>query len=200
MSNTLGANRALGALFVSLTAFVVLAACGSSYPAPVFIDSPECADLQHGVLPVTDLTLSTDGIEVSLQVEIANNSSKRTQGLMCRESIPPETGMLFTYESDRTSGFWMYNTYVPVDILFIDSSGNVVDNISMTPCPRESLTDEDWKVKCATDAATYIPSDEWRYSLELPADWLSGQNIGDSVVRSMNVSWSGFKLDDPGTE
>ncbi|HIF73321.1 MAG TPA: DUF192 domain-containing protein [Dehalococcoidia bacterium] len=200
MPEPIGADRKLVALFVSLVAFAVLAACGSNYPAPVFIESPECADLEHGVLPVTDFTLSTDGIDVSLQVEIANNSSKRTQGLMCRESIPPDTGMLFTYESDRTSGFWMYNTYVPIDILFIDSSGNVSDKITMMPCPREELTDDDWKLKCATDASSYIPSSEWRYTLEIPADWLSSQNIGDSVVRSMNVSWPGFEMDDPAAE
>ena len=200
MPNTLSTNRKFAALFVSLMAFFVLAACGSNYPAPVFIDSPDCGDLMHGVLPVTDLTLSTDGIAVSLQVEIANNSSKRTQGLMCRESIPPDTGMLFTYESDRTSGFWMYNTYVPIDILFIDSFGDVVDNIAMLPCPREALADDDWKVKCATDAGTYIPTATWRYALELPVDWLASQNIGDSVVRSMNVSWSGFEMDEQAAE
>jgi uncharacterized membrane protein (UPF0127 family) len=200
MPNTLGANRKFAALFVSLLAFFVLAACGSNYPAPVFINSPDCDDLMHGVLPVTDLTLSTNGIDIALQAEMANNSSKRTQGLMCRESFPPDTGMLFTYESDRTSGFWMYNTYVAIDILFIDSSGNVVDKIAMMPCPREELADDDWKVKCATDANAYIPSDEWRYSLELPADWLSDQNIGDAIVRSMNVSWPEFEMDEPTAE
>ncbi len=200
MPNTIRANRKFAALFVSLLAFFVLAACGSNYPAPVFIDSPDCGDLMHGVLPVTDLTLSIDGVDISLQVEIASNSSKRTQGLMCRESIPPDTGMLFTYTSDRTSGYWMYNTYVPIDILFIDSFGNVVEKITMMPCPRESMADDDWKLTCATDASTYIPTATWRYTLELPADWLSDQNIGDAIVRSMNVSWPDFELDEPDAE
>jgi uncharacterized membrane protein (UPF0127 family) len=171
-----------------LAALAVLSACGSDYPSPIFIESTDCTDLQHGVLPVTDLTLSTDGIDINLQVEVANNSSTRTQGFMCRESISPGTGMLFTYVSDRTNGFWMFNTYAPIDILYIDQSGAVVDKLTMMPCIRDSESDKAWKLRCATEAADYIPTTPWRYVLELPTGWLADQNVGDTLVLHLSVS------------
>jgi uncharacterized membrane protein (UPF0127 family) len=189
------ATRKFALIIATLTVLLAIAACGTDYPPPVFIESPDCENLNHGVLPVTDLTLSTDGIDIEVQVEVANNSSKRTQGLMCRESIPPDTGMLFTYTSDHTTGFWMFNTYVALDILFIDQHGDVVDKILMAPCPREpeTLDDDDWKISCATVANEYVPKKPWRYALEFPADWLSEQNISDSIVKTMNVSWPEFE-------
>ena len=184
-------NVAISAFAVTAAAVFAFVACGSGYPEPVFIDSPDCTDLMHGVLPVTNLTLSIDGRDIPVQVEVANNSSKRTQGLMCRESIAAGTGMLFTYTSDRNSGFWMFNTYTGIDIIFIDKSGRVADKLTMSPCPRASDEefDDEWKVRCANEAMDYVPNASWRYVLELPIDWLADQNIGDSVVREMNVNW-----------
>jgi len=177
----------------SVTAAAVFAfvACGSGYPEPVFIDSPDCAELTHGVLPVTNLTLSIDGRDIPVQVEVANNSSKRTQGLMCRESITAGTGMLFTYTSDRSNGFWMFNTYTDIDIIFIDKSGGVADQLTMSACPRESEeeNDEQWRVRCGVEATDYIPRTPWRYVLELPTNWLADQNIGDTTIREMDVNW-----------
>jgi uncharacterized membrane protein (UPF0127 family) len=103
--------------------------------------------------------------------------------------------MLFTYDTDRDSGFWMYNTYVSIDILHIDSSGRVVDKIEMSPCPRNGATDDEWQLRCAGDAAVYMPMSSWRYALELPAGWLADEGLGDPVFLDMTVSWSGF---DPG--
>jgi uncharacterized membrane protein (UPF0127 family) len=186
--NIIVAIRAFAVTTAVMLAFV---ACSSGYPQPVFIESPDCAELTHGVLPVTNLTLSIDGRDIPVQVEVANNSSKRTQGLMCRESITAGTGMLFTYTSDRTNGFWMFNTYTGIDIIFIDKSGGVADQLTMSPCPRESEeeNDDQWKVRCGQEAINYIPEASWRYVLELPNDWLADQNIGDSIVREMNVNW-----------
>ena len=188
LSNT---NVAIRAFAVTAAAVFAFVACGSGYPEPVFIESPDCAELTHGVLPVTNLTLSVDGRDIPVQVEVANNSSERTQGLMCRESIAAGTGMLFTYTSDRNNGFWMFNTYTDIDIIFIDKSGGVSDQLTMSPCPRESEeeNDDQWKVRCAKEATNYVPLTSWRYVLELPSNWLADQNIGDSIVREMNVNW-----------
>ena len=64
---------------------IAVAACSPAvrdYPAPVFIESPDCEDLEHSALPVIDLTLSTDGLDIAIQVEIADELSERAQGLM----------------------------------------------------------------------------------------------------------------------
>ncbi len=191
----IGVPLSIAAILVTAIAFVACSPVVREYPDPVFIESQDCEDIQHGVLPVTDLTLSTDGLDIAIQVEIADELSERAQGLMCRESIPVDTGMLFTYESDRSNGFWMHNTYVPIDILHIDSAGNVVDLNTMLPCPREGLNDGDWQVKCASDSVAYTPVAPWRYVLELPAGWLVEAGVDDPVFTSTNVYWSDVSSD-----
>ena len=187
-------------IFIALSAFTVLAACQSvedRYPRPKFLTSRDCQDLQHGVLTVTDLFISKSNGErdITLQVEVADEPSERKQGLMCRESIPSETGMLFTYDSDNSSGFWMYNTYTEIDILFIDSYGQVADMIKMSPCPRQTLypkeeEDDDWKIRCMSEAQAYVPAKSWRSTLELPAGWLSKQSLDNPVKSISKIDWS----------
>lgn len=156
---------------------------------PVFVSSPDCDDLNRESLPVTQVVLTSNAKSVAVTAEVASTSNERAQGLMCREYVSAGTGMLFAYESDRTNGFWMKNTYVPLDILYIDSSRAIVDRISMSPCPRDDLSDSDWEVKCATEAANYVPKSSWRYTLELPAGWLDQQGLGDIAVTGGSVSW-----------
>ena len=185
-------------IFIVLSTLTVLAACQSvedRYPRPKFLTSRDCEDLQHGVLAVTDLFISKSNGErdITLQVEVADKPSERKQGLMCRESIPSETGMLFTYDSDNSSGFWMYNTYTAIDILFIDSYGQVADMIKMSPCPRETISHEDddeWRKRCMAEAQAYVPSRSWRSTLELPAGWLSKQSLVDPVKSISKIVWS----------
>ena len=103
------------------------------YPRPSFVASPDCENLVFGVLPVTELTISSGVAEdITLHVEVANDASERSQGLMCRDPVPPGTGMLFTYNTDRSNGYWMFNTYAPIDILYLDQSGHVVDTVNVT--------------------------------------------------------------------
>jgi uncharacterized membrane protein (UPF0127 family) len=156
--------------------------------AVVFIDSDDCNDLQHGRLEIMEIALVIGEIDVLVQAEVANETSERAQGLMCRESIPAGTGMYFSYTESRATGFWMYNTYVPIDILYIDQSGAVVDKITMTPCLRDGLGDDEWRVKCASESAQYVPSVEWLRSLELPAGWLDTQGISDADIGDLNVA------------
>ncbi|MCL4064978.1 DUF192 domain-containing protein [Pseudomonas sp. GX19020] len=61
----------------------------------------------------------------SFSVEIADTAASRAQGLMYRESLAPEAGMLFIYETPRRAEFWMKNTLIPLDIIFADSRGRV---------------------------------------------------------------------------
>tara|TARA_B100001146_G_scaffold21491_1_gene16432 strand:+ start:469 stop:1077 length:609 start_codon:yes stop_codon:yes gene_type:complete len=183
---------------IALSALVFFSACQwveNGYPPPTFIASRDCEDLNREVLTVTDLFISKSNGErdITLQVEVADEPSKRKQGLMCRESIPSGTGMLFTYNSDRSSGFWMYNTYTSIDILFIDSSGQVADMIKMSPCPRETIyheDDDEWRKRCMAEAQAYVPSRSWRSTLELPAGWLSKQSLDDPVKSISKIVWS----------
>ena len=64
------------------------------------------------------------------QVEIADNDATRERGLMDRRYMPPERGMLFEFDRDGPVSFWMKNTYIPLDMIFISRSGIVTHIIA----------------------------------------------------------------------
>ena len=189
-------------------AVFVIAACSSTptptpsptdYPPPLFISSPDCEGLEHGMLPLAILNISSEGAhDITVQVEVADEASERSQGLMCRKVISAGTGMLFTYDADRSNGFWMFNTYAPIDILYLDQFGYVVDKITMLPCTRAAAnrsgentsTDSEWRAWCVTEANKYVPSGPWRNTLELPAGWLEAQGVDRPLDGGLTVSWT----------
>jgi uncharacterized membrane protein (UPF0127 family) len=61
----------------------------------------------------------------SFQVEIAANDEQRARGLMYRKDLPEGRGMLFDFKREQDVGFWMKNTYIPLDMIFIRADGTV---------------------------------------------------------------------------
>ncbi len=66
-----------------------------------------------------------DTIKV-IDIEIADDKAKITQGLMWRRSMPDSVGMLFIFEEEKFLSFWMKDTYIPLDIIFINKSMEIV--------------------------------------------------------------------------
>jgi len=72
--------------------------------------------------------------------EVADTPEARARGLMERTEVPDGTGMLFVFEELDTQQFWMRNTYVPLDIAFMDTEQKIVDIQAMEP-ETEELTE-----------------------------------------------------------
>lgn len=86
---------------------------------------PSSADSRAMVLPMdsTPLVAETDKGERSFSIEVADDESEREKGLMYRQSLPDDHGMLFVFEETREVGFWMKDTPLALDLIFIGQDG-----------------------------------------------------------------------------
>ena len=69
----------------------------------------------------------------TVTAEVAASAEERRQGLMYREELPDGTGMLFVFPDEAVRSFWMQNTYIALDIAFLDSRTRIVDIKQMEP-------------------------------------------------------------------
>ncbi len=162
-------------------------------PAEIaWVDSPDCDAIEKKPFEESAVTLYWPGGQQVVLVEVASTGRQRSQGLMCRASVPAGRGMIFLFETPTNGGFWMFNTYTPLDILFLDDAGRLVWSDTMTPCPRQSVdeNDQDWSSRCSA-ATTRPPAESGAYvaALELPAGWLEEIGIAPGETNGIVASW-----------
>jgi len=79
----------------------------------------------HAAGRATIEIVSKTGVH-AFEVELATNNAERERGLMFRKALPEGQGMLFDFKVDQPVSFWMHNTYIPLDMIFIAADGRVV--------------------------------------------------------------------------
>jgi uncharacterized protein len=88
--------------------------------------NPASCKGQPELRPLEPLQVVTGKGLQKFQVEIARTFRQREYGLMCRKALAPDRGMLFLFERPDVLAFWMRNTLIPLDIIYIGKDGRVV--------------------------------------------------------------------------
>ena len=119
-------------IWLAAAAIVAIIAALGFYLA---MPQPTAANSQAMRLPVDPVPLvaETAAGERSFRIEIADDQSERSAGLMFRETMADDHGMLFVFEQTQPVGFWMKNTPMPLDLLFIGQDGRVRDILPGEP-------------------------------------------------------------------
>ncbi|WP_395672506.1 DUF192 domain-containing protein [Phenylobacterium sp.] len=92
--------------------------------------SPNACKGQAELRPLQPLQVVTPKGRTALQVEFADSPVERQYGLMCRRSLAPDRGMLFDFQRPQFLAFWMRNTLIPLDIVYIGADGRVVSVVA----------------------------------------------------------------------
>ena len=114
---------------------------------------------------------STPGGPKRVLLEVVATESERNRGLMFRSHLDEGRGMLFVFEESGQHAFWMKNTYLSLDILFLSTEGIVVDLFErLSPCPMEPCP-------------RYTPRSPARYVLEVTGGFVAHHAVrkGDRI-------------------
>ena len=95
------------------------------------------------------------------KIEVVSNSQERKLGLMYRENLTYDNAMFFIWEYKKKQCMWMRNTYIPLNVAYLDSSGKILEIYDMVPLSDESV--------CSKKRV--------RYALEVNLNWFEDNNI-----------------------
>jgi uncharacterized membrane protein (UPF0127 family) len=113
---------------VALGLVAALAACQPSASSAV-----ELGQSPAGLEQVR-LTIASGGNKHSFTVEVASTVEQQAMGLMYRNALAPDRGMIFPFDPPRDASFWMRNTLIPLDMIFVRADGSIA-NIAANTVP-----------------------------------------------------------------
>lgn len=108
----------------------------------------------------SDLVEITIG-DKNYKVEIADTPEKQKQGLMGRESLPKDQGMLFVYDEPQKVSYWMKDTTIPLDIIFIDDDMEVQSVREGKPMSEEPIIEEGIQYVLEVNKGSGIEEGDW---------------------------------------
>jgi uncharacterized protein len=124
---------------------------------------PKAAETTVFGLRAAELKISN----VPLTAEIADTPQASENGLMFRDSLPEDRGMLFIFEQPEKATFWMKNTKIPLSIAYIDSAGKILEIKSMNPLDETLVLSK---------------SDQVAYALEVNQGWFARHGISPGAA------------------
>jgi uncharacterized membrane protein (UPF0127 family) len=149
-------------LVVVVLLWMVVACSGPPPPAEFSQAAPTTTPLTSGPLDAPAVVLPNGH---RIELELAITPEEISQGLMYRPSLSDHRGMLFLFGQDRQPSFWMKNTLIPLDLVFLSRDGVVTEVIANAP-------------PCAADPCPqYLPAAPARAVLEVAAGTASRQGI-----------------------
>ena len=119
---------------IALAALACSAACSSQTASPA--PTPAATPARHPIsgLEVIPLTISQDGKAHAFRVEVAATMEEQQKGLMFRTAMGADEGMIFPSDMPEPRSFWMKNTVIPLDIVFIGPD-HLISNIAANAVP-----------------------------------------------------------------
>ncbi len=115
-----------------------------------------------GDATATIVVIGGEGEGVELTVELARTAGERSQGLMGREELAEDRGMLYVFPADTEARFWMKDTLIPLSLAFIAADGTILDIQEMEPLSEE----------------LHRPPAPHRYALEVNQGWFEERGFG----------------------
>lgn len=101
-----------------------------------------------------------------LTVEVADTPGEQAQGLMNRDFLPSDRGMIFVFDEPKKASFWMRNTSIPLDIAFLDASGVILEIHPLVPFEETPVVSQ---------------SDRVVYAIETNRDWFASRGLKPGV-------------------